>query len=168
VVRKRKPGPTPPAPQRGHFAPARLDRLPDALRFLRERRGWSQEQLAEAMGTRRPVVSAWECGTKSPSLEALGSLAEALELDLGDLDDALEIVNHRQPRPLREPLVPHEIDTAALARLLLGTRNAIPLDDDHADLVRIVDLVRDIVRRRRERAGAPTAPEPPRRRKTLK
>jgi transcriptional regulator with XRE-family HTH domain len=164
-TRKRAPTPIPPPPQRGHFASSRLEGLPDALRFLRERHGWSQEQLARRMGTHRPVVSAWECGSKTPSLEAVGSLAEALDLDLGDLDDALSIVNHRQPRPFRGPLIPQEIDSATLARLLLGTPNAVPLDEDHADLIRIIDLARGILRRRDERAEPTPAPVHRRRRK---
>jgi transcriptional regulator with XRE-family HTH domain len=153
VPRKRTPGPAPPPRRRGAFAPARLEGLPDALRFLRERRGWSQDQLAHALGTRRAVVSTWECGKKTPSLEALAAVAGALELDLGDLDDALEVVTGRPPRPLREPLVPHQIDSGTVARLLLGTRTVLPLDEDHAALVEILDLVRGILSRRRAAAN---------------
>ena len=165
MPRKRKPGPPPPAPRRSHFAPARLEGLPTALRFLRKRRSWSQDQLAHALDTQRSLISAWECGKKTPSVEALGALAGVLDLDLGDLDDALELVTQRPPRPFREPLVPHLIDTGTLARLLLGTRAAVPLDDNHAALIQILDLVRGILRRRRMPEEPAPAPRVRRRRK---
>jgi transcriptional regulator with XRE-family HTH domain len=43
----------------------------------RVRMGWTQEQLAERMGTKQPGVARIESGQISPSLKMLRKLAEA-------------------------------------------------------------------------------------------
>jgi ribosome-binding protein aMBF1 (putative translation factor) len=48
----------------------------------RIKRGWSQADLAEAIGTRQPVISRLERGEGNPSLRTLKRIAEALELSL--------------------------------------------------------------------------------------
>jgi len=52
--------------------------------IIRERikRSWSQTQLAEAVGTRQPVISRLERGDGNPSLQTLGRIAKALDLSL--------------------------------------------------------------------------------------
>ncbi|QQR64841.1 helix-turn-helix transcriptional regulator [Candidatus Kaiserbacteria bacterium] len=48
----------------------------------RIRRGWSQTQLADAIGSRQPVISRLERGDGNPSLQTLGRIAKALNLSL--------------------------------------------------------------------------------------
>jgi ribosome-binding protein aMBF1 (putative translation factor) len=48
----------------------------------RVKRGWSQAELAEAIGTRQPVISRLECGDGNPSLQTLKRIARALDLSL--------------------------------------------------------------------------------------
>lgn len=48
----------------------------------RLKRGWSQSQLAEAIGSRQPVISRLERGEGNPSLQTLKRIAEALDLSL--------------------------------------------------------------------------------------
>lgn len=48
----------------------------------RLKRGWSQTQLAEAIGSRQPVISKLERGDGNPSLKTLHKIAEALDLSL--------------------------------------------------------------------------------------
>jgi ribosome-binding protein aMBF1 (putative translation factor) len=48
----------------------------------RMKRGWSQSDLAEAIGSRQPVISRLERGGGNPSLETLRRIANALELSL--------------------------------------------------------------------------------------
>jgi len=48
----------------------------------RLKRGWSQTQLAEAIGSRQPVVSRLEQGGGNPSLQTLQRIAKALDLSL--------------------------------------------------------------------------------------
>jgi transcriptional regulator with XRE-family HTH domain len=49
------------------------------LRSLRQEAGISQEELAHRSGLHRTYISQLERGLKSPSLDALESLARALE-----------------------------------------------------------------------------------------
>lgn len=48
----------------------------------RVKRGWSQTELAEAIGSRQPVISRLERGDSNPSLQTLGRIAKALDLSL--------------------------------------------------------------------------------------
>jgi len=48
----------------------------------RIKRGWSQTQLAEAIGSRQPVISRLEQGNGNPSLSTLQKIAKALDLSL--------------------------------------------------------------------------------------
>lgn len=49
-----------------------------AIRQLRERRGWSQERLAEAADMNRSYIGEVERGAAIPSLLTIGKLAGAL------------------------------------------------------------------------------------------
>ncbi len=44
--------------------------------------GWSQTKLAEAIGSRQPVISKLERGEGNPSLQTLHKIANALDLSL--------------------------------------------------------------------------------------
>ncbi len=48
----------------------------------RTKRGWSQTELAEAIGSRQPVISRLERGDSNPSLQTLQRIAQALNLSL--------------------------------------------------------------------------------------
>lgn len=48
----------------------------------RIKRGWSQTQLAQAVGSRQPVISRLERGEGNPSLLTLHKIAKALDLSL--------------------------------------------------------------------------------------
>lgn len=52
--------------------------------IIRERtkRGWSQTELALAIGSRKPVISRLERGGSNPSLATLSRIAKALDLSL--------------------------------------------------------------------------------------
>lgn len=45
----------------------------------RLKRGWSQSDLAEAVGTRQPVISRLERGEGNPSLATLGKIAKVFD-----------------------------------------------------------------------------------------
>lgn len=58
------------------------------IRRLRERRGWSQTDLANALGWSRQRVNNLETGdVAEPKLATLRSLAEALDVSLAELLD---------------------------------------------------------------------------------
>ena len=48
----------------------------------RLKKGWSQTELAEAIGSRQPVISRLERGEGNPSLQTLQRIAQALDLRL--------------------------------------------------------------------------------------
>jgi len=73
-----------------------------ALRWLRDRQGKRQYQVAEAAGITKAMLSAYETGKQKPSLDTLEKILDALECDLNDLHNALQIVNER-PEAIRRP-----------------------------------------------------------------
>jgi HTH-type transcriptional regulator / antitoxin HipB len=54
----------------------------DQVRALRTSLGLTQEQLAEQMGTRQPVIARLEAGGSPPSLRTLERLADVLHADI--------------------------------------------------------------------------------------
>jgi transcriptional regulator with XRE-family HTH domain len=72
-----------------------MDGLGQALRWLRERLGKKQYQVAEAAGITKGMLSAYETGRQRPSLETLDKLLGTLGCTLHDLHNAIEIVNGR-------------------------------------------------------------------------
>ena len=53
-----------------------------AVRELRERRGWSQTQLADAASMTQSAVARFEAGGTTPTLPVLERLARALDVEL--------------------------------------------------------------------------------------
>ncbi len=72
-----------------------LNGLGPALRWLRDRRGMKQYQVAAAAGITKGMLSAYETGRQRPSLETLDKILNTLECDLNHLHNALQIVNGR-------------------------------------------------------------------------
>lgn len=72
-----------------------LTSLGQALRWLRERQGRKQYQVADTAGITKGMLSAYETGRQKPSLETLEKLLDTLACDLHDLHNALQIVNGR-------------------------------------------------------------------------
>lgn len=54
----------------------------EKIKALRERRGLSQEALAEALNVSRQAVTKWECGLSRPSTGNLLELCRVLEVPL--------------------------------------------------------------------------------------
>ena len=82
-----------PARHRGYERAGRTIRLAMEIHELREKRGLSQRELAERLGTTQSAVARLEAGNVSPSLPTLDKVAEALEVELVvsfvDLDDRI-------------------------------------------------------------------------------
>jgi transcriptional regulator with XRE-family HTH domain len=73
-----------------------------ALRWLRDRQGKRQYQVADAAGITKAMLSAYETGKQKPSLDTLEKILASLECDLNDLHNSLQIVNER-PEGIRRP-----------------------------------------------------------------
>ncbi|MHB1510370.1 MAG: helix-turn-helix domain-containing protein [Acidimicrobiales bacterium] len=82
-----------PARRRGYERTGRTIRLAMEIHELREKRGLSQRELAERLGTTQSAVARLEAGNVSPSLPTLDKVAEALGVELVvsfvDLDDRI-------------------------------------------------------------------------------
>lgn len=65
------------------------------MRWLRERQGKKQYLVADTAGVTKGMLSAYETGRQKPSLETLEKLLTALDCDLHDLHNAIQIVNER-------------------------------------------------------------------------
>jgi transcriptional regulator with XRE-family HTH domain len=89
-----------------------LNGLGPALRWLRDRRGRKQYQIAGEAGITKGMLSAYETGRQRPSLETLDKILDTLGCDLNDLHNALQIINGRPTVPVRPapraPLAPGE------------------------------------------------------------
>jgi transcriptional regulator with XRE-family HTH domain len=55
------------------------------LRTLRQKRGWSQTELATRAGVRQALVSAVEVESANPTIESLDKIASALGVRIEDL-----------------------------------------------------------------------------------
>ncbi|HET9092200.1 MAG TPA: helix-turn-helix transcriptional regulator [Acidimicrobiales bacterium] len=71
-----------PARRRGYERAGRAIRLAREIHDLREKRGLSQRELAERLGTTQSAVARLEAGNVSPSLPTLDKVAEALGVEL--------------------------------------------------------------------------------------
>lgn len=55
------------------------------VRDLRKRRGWTQEQLAEAAGRHWTYIGGIERGERNITLQVIADIARALDVDFKDL-----------------------------------------------------------------------------------
>jgi transcriptional regulator with XRE-family HTH domain len=55
------------------------------VRRLRQKKSWSQHDLANEAGVRQALVSSIESGQANPTLESLDKVALALDVAVGDL-----------------------------------------------------------------------------------
>ena len=78
-----------------------FENLGQALRWLRNRQNRKQYQIAGEAGITKAMLSAYETGKQNPSIDTLEKLLDALHVDLGDLFQALEIVNERPSQARR-------------------------------------------------------------------
>lgn len=69
-------------PSQAYMPPTRFGTM---LRELRERRGWSQEILAEKVGKSHVAIGDWERGKRNPRRDSVEAVANALETDAADL-----------------------------------------------------------------------------------
>ena len=55
------------------------------IRRLREKRGWTQEMLADKVAVSRVTIARIEIGNRQPSLELLERIAKTLKVKMGDI-----------------------------------------------------------------------------------
>ncbi len=70
------------------------------IAYLRQQRGWTQEVLSFESGISKTYIGDLEMGRRNPTLNLLGRLAAAFEIDLATLLKGVDIVS---PRPKSGP-----------------------------------------------------------------
>jgi len=55
------------------------------IRRLRLERGWTQQDLANKLGTTQKTVTAYECGTRYPTAEKIPVIANLFGVSINDL-----------------------------------------------------------------------------------
>jgi len=64
---------------------ALLRRVRNRIAAMRQKRGWSQQELADRMGISRASVAAWEVDISFPPAAMVGRMAQVLRCRPGDL-----------------------------------------------------------------------------------
>ena len=62
-------------------------RLARNMKRLRDKEGWSQEELAERSGLHRTYISGVERGVRNPTLTVIDKIANGFNVRLADLVD---------------------------------------------------------------------------------
>ena len=146
-----------------------LNGLGQALRWLRERYGKKQYQVADSAGITKGMLSAYETGRQRPSIDTLEKVLSTLGCDLHDLHNALQIVNGR-PQVLRN----RQAEAAEASRSdrpgrpdvykTLGLAGPLPAEEEKA-IGQILDgfhrLLRVIHQSAREASPPASSPDSP-------
>jgi transcriptional regulator with XRE-family HTH domain len=64
--------------------------VPQALKIIRQAAGLRQTQVSERSGLTKAMISAYETGKNLPSLQSLSVYLNAIDRDLGDLQEAID------------------------------------------------------------------------------
>ena len=110
-----------------------------ALRWLRDRQGKRQYQVADAAGITKAMLSAYETGKQKPSLDTLEKILVALECDLNDLHNCPP---DRQRAAGSDP--PSWRAPGYLADLPPGGRRRTPADASGNNVYRVLGLKRQL------------------------
>ena len=83
--------------------------LGPALRLLRTRRGLRQYQVADKAGITKAMLSSYEIAGVKPSLQSLTSILNAMDTDLAEYQQAIDIVTGRlNPEELKKQEAPED------------------------------------------------------------
>jgi transcriptional regulator with XRE-family HTH domain len=71
--------------------------LSQNLKYLREKKGMSQDELGEELGVKQPTIGNWETENRTPDIETIVKLAEYFGVSL----DELVLKDLTQPKPMQ-------------------------------------------------------------------
>ena len=100
-----------------------LTGLGPALRWLRERQGKKQYNVADSAGITKGMLSAYETGRQRPSIETLGKILGTLGCSLLELHNAIQVIQGRPEAMWR----PSEAGAGAEAGESLDVRSLLGL-----------------------------------------
>lgn len=120
------------------------------IKEVRKSKGWTQEDLAHAIGVKRSVISKYESGAISPSLETLQAIANALDGDI------VYLISGQTTEEVERGIL---IDVEAEARdelkkLQSGTENR-PYEEKlslNESIIRIINLLKELNSEGRQKA----------------
>ena len=108
-----------------------------AIQKARKQKGWTQEQLADAIHVKRAVISKYENGQVEPSVFRFKEIAKALEIDdWSQLATGRAIVDHLKDE-LRERSEDRKTSKTELDETLVQALTGI----DSEDVQRVLDFV---------------------------
>ncbi|HKH46901.1 MAG TPA: helix-turn-helix transcriptional regulator [Thermoanaerobaculia bacterium] len=142
-----------------------LTGLGHALRWLRDRHGRKQYQVADAAGITKGMLSAYETGRQKPSLDTLEKLLDTLGCDLYDLHNALQIINGKPTVPRNRESeagwrIGADVGLAGLdVRKLLGLHGPVGADEEEA-LQRLIEAFHHLIAVWRRNAQGPESGGP--------
>lgn len=83
--------------------------LSTKIEKLRKKKGWSQEELADAVGVSRQSVFKWESGVNTPDIDKMKKLVSIFNVsydvllnDNIELDDDLHVIEHKEEKPKKK------------------------------------------------------------------
>ena len=65
--------------------------LAENLKFLREQRGKTQQELAKLFGVEQKTLSSWECGSRTPVIGMIVEMAKYYEVSLDDMKPPIPV-----------------------------------------------------------------------------
>ena len=68
------------------------------IKILRKQKGWTQIDLAEKMGCTQGIITAYENGHKSPSVDKITTLAKLLDVTVDELIGGTERKSPEAPK----------------------------------------------------------------------
>jgi transcriptional regulator with XRE-family HTH domain len=156
-----------------NMTPKFLDTFGKRVRILRQERGWTQNQLIDALKTvgvdiGRSYVSEWERTDKMPSGEVVAALARVLETTADYLllltDDAEIVENTQEVDAISEEAeeVAHIVDSMTPERradVLAIVRALHNEDTAESTALKRYDIIMEKIRRRDGDAGVARAEE---------
>jgi transcriptional regulator with XRE-family HTH domain len=123
----------------------KINKPNNLLRSQREQRGWSQEKLAEEVGTTHVNISRWETGVTSPSPHYRSKLCEIFEKnasELGLLGEGGKEPEERSSTPASPSLVSH-VAANALWPPSIPREQYYPLPGRERDLAQLSAALQD-------------------------
>lgn len=114
-----------------------MDKLPGNIKFLRQSKNWTQEQLGEKLGLKKAAISRYEKGLSYPPLEKLDEISKIFSTSLDDLAKT-NLSKIDLPNKAEEPISIYKTNRLAVIKQRLS-RNR----DDLTDILRELDDILD-------------------------
>ncbi len=107
--------------------------FPNTLKMLREKRGYSQKQLAEALHVSKNSVSHYELGVSMPSIDIIMNMADIFDV-------SIDYLLGRSSVNLSKRLLEKSLEKKTTAGIVL--ESILRLDKEHRnDLLKILHYI---------------------------